>query len=235
MDIFGKPTRFYWDEAIHEDYGGGSMDHRFGDFLTEDQQKLEYTFPNLEHPFYVHPGMDIQNDLSGGIFCNGLGFIIGKDTPYDLICIDCRVPPVSQLYNMATEGAWADGWGLSSYSPYKVWREKDEFAKGVFTYGDRMDPEQADMEDAFPDNDGDRDEGFVLLTENLPFECNAFLFNNHYLRLFGQIDPNLDTNDIQSDGYTIACMDIYDNDIYNHGKDKDEWLITDHIINHQSF
>ena len=44
-DLFGKPSRFYWDDAIHEDYGGGSMDHRFGDFLT--------------HPLYVHvhPGM----------------------------------------------------------------------------------------------------------------------------------------------------------------------------------
>ena len=27
-----------------------------------------------------------------------------------------------------------------------------------------MDPEQADIKDAFPDNDGDSDEGFVLLT-----------------------------------------------------------------------
>ena len=46
------------------------MDHRFGDFLTEDQQKLEYPFLNLEHPLYVHPGMDVKNDLSGDIFCN---------------------------------------------------------------------------------------------------------------------------------------------------------------------
>merc|ERR1712113_618537 len=73
---------------------------------------------------------------------------------------------------------------------------------------------------------GDRDEGFVLLTENLPFECNAFWFNNHYLRLFDTVDPSLDSGDIQSDGYTMAVMDIYDNDKYNHGKENDEWIIT---------
>ena len=64
------------------------------------------------------------------------------------------------------------------------------------------------------------------LVANLPFECNAFYFNNHFLRLFDTVDPSLDTNDIQSDGYTAAIVDIYDNERYNHGKTNDEWVIT---------
>ena len=47
----------------------------------------------------------VQSDLGGGLFGNGIGFIVGKDTLYDLISIDVRVPPVAQIYNMATEGA----------------------------------------------------------------------------------------------------------------------------------
>ena len=37
------------------------------------------------------------------------------------------------------------------------------------------------IKDALPDNDGDRDKGFVLLTKNLAFECNTVLFNDRYL------------------------------------------------------
>ena len=97
---------------------------------------------------------------------------------------------------------------------------------GAFTYGDRMGQEADDLEDAFPNNDGDPTEGYVDLVSNLPFECNAFYFNNHHLRLFDTVDPNLDSNDIQSDGWTAAVLDIYDNERYNHGKDNDEWIIT---------
>ena len=81
--------------------------------------------------------------------------------------------------------------------------------------------EAEDTEEAFQIFDGELD-----LTANLPFECNAFYFNNHYLRLFDHVDPNLDSNDIQSDGWTAAILDIYDNERYNHGKDNDEWVIT---------
>lgn len=110
------------------------MDHRFGAELNEDTSHnttRERPFPDVNHPLYVHPAMDIQQDLSGGMFCNGLGWIIGKDTPYDLISIDVRVPPVCQLYNMATEDAWLEGWGRIAISPYKVWRAEGEFQKGL--------------------------------------------------------------------------------------------------------
>ena len=59
--------------------------------------------------------MHVQSDLSGGIFCNGLKFILGAtgDAPdvYDLVSIAVRVLPVRQLYNMATVNAWDDDWG----------------------------------------------------------------------------------------------------------------------------
>ena len=128
---FGRPTRFYWDEAIH-DMSGGGMDHQFGGNLADTS--LDHDWLNLDHPLYLHPGMAIENDLSGGIFSNGIAFCIGKDTPYDLISIDARVPPVAQLYNLTTKRAWVNGWGISSISPYKVWREEGEFRNGTTLY-----------------------------------------------------------------------------------------------------
>ena len=89
-----------------------------------------------------------------------------------------------------------------------------------------MGQEADDLEDAFPNNEDDRSEGYNYLTANLPFECSAFYFNNQYLRLFDTVDPALDPDDIQSDGWTAAILDIYDNEKYNHGKDNDEWVIT---------
>ena len=63
-----------------------------------------------------------------------------------------KVPP-GTIYNIIWQRKGQSSWGLSSYLTYKAWREKNEFAKGVFTYSDRMDPEQGGMEDAFPVND----------------------------------------------------------------------------------
>ena len=128
---FGRPTRFYWDDTIHDMFGGG-LDHQFGGGLAD--MSRPYKWPNLNHPLYLHPGMAIENNLSGGIFSNGIAFCIGKDTPYDLISIDARVPPVAQLYNLTTKQAWVNGWGYSSISPYKVWREEGEFPGGTTLY-----------------------------------------------------------------------------------------------------
>merc|ERR1712173_210542 len=55
--------------------------------------------------------------------------------------------------------------------------------------------------------------------ELLPFECNAFYFDNHLLRTFGSGGGD-------SDGYTLALMDIFDNEKFNHGKGNDEWVMT---------
>ena len=84
-----------------------------------------------------------------------------------------------------------------------------------------MKPSPDDLDDLFPERGG-----FVKLTAALPFKCNAFYFNNDYLRRFGIVDPEIPSKNIQSEGYTLAIMDIYDNEEYNHGKNNDEWIIT---------
>jgi len=140
------------------------------------------------------------------------------------VSIDVRVPAVCQLYNMATLNAWEDGWGKCSLSPYRVWREA-EFREGAWTYQDRMEPEADDMEEAFPREDEEDATSLVMLDQNLPFQCNAFWFNNAFLRLFGTVDPTLSSDSIESDGWTGVTLDIYDNAL-NHGKARDEWCIT---------
>eukprot|EP01084_Bolivina_argentea_P000135 252_1 len=165
--LFGRPTRFYWDDSIDEEHHG-QLEHKFGHFLHDLRD--EYPFPNLNQPIYVDPDMG-----DGGLFCNGLSFQIGRDTPYDLISIDARIPAVSRLYNMTIPSMWKDGWGKTSISPYKVWKEQSSFQRGVFVYGDRMDPEHNDYEHAFEDNEEDEDEGWIL-SEQIPFRCNSFFF-----------------------------------------------------------
>eukprot|EP01083_Nonionella_stella_P063046 163873_1 len=223
---FGRPTRFYWDIEVHVDYDG-DLDHRFGDFLYEELQERNWEWPNHDHPLYVHPGMNVlqdeEDDPHKALFCNGLAFRVGKDLPYDLVSIDVRVPPVSQLYCITKNKVWEKHWGECSYSPYKVWKHAGRYKQSVFVYDDPMEPGIDSLEEAFADY-----ETFLRLDEYLGYECYAFYFNNDWMLLFGEPDPKLgeiDSGNLQTQGWTGAMMNMHDSE-HNHGKQNDEWCIT---------